>query len=260
MVWFSHLKCTKVAFSILLSMYFSHASGMDHGWICLMMEKEVTAIKAQKRNPNRVNIYLDGEFAFGLSRITAAWLQPGRKLTQVEIDKLVNADDHEVAFQQALHFLSYRARSEREIRKNLAAKGFSEAIIDETIEKCKAGNYVNDLEFAGQWIDNRNTFRPRSPKLLKMELRQKGLPDATIDQALEKVTVPEEELAYKAAQSKAERYQLLDWQSFRTKLGNFLLRRGFSYQVAMQAVKQVWQELADHPTSPKTHLNGEIND
>ena len=72
--------------------------------------------------------------------------------------------------------------------------------------------------------------------------------------------VPEEELAYKAAQSKAERYQLLDWQSFRTKLGNFLLRRGFSYQVAMQAVKQVWQELADHPTSPKTHLNGEIND
>jgi len=221
------------------------------------MEKEITSIRAQQRNPQRVNIYLDGEFAFGLSRITAAWLKPGRKLSEADIDKLVNEDDHEVAFQQALHYLSFRARSENEVRRNLMKKGFSDPIIDETIERCKASAYVNDLDFAHQWIENRSTFRPRSFKLLSMELRQKGLPDDTINKALEDLSTPEEELAYQAALKKVDRYSALDWQTFRTKLGSFLARRGFSYSVTAPVVKRCWDELAEEPKGHNNTLKTE---
>ena len=222
-----------------------------------MMEKEITSIRAQQRNPQRVNIYLDGEFAFGLSRITAAWLKPGRKLSEAEIDKLVNEDDREVAFQQALHYLSFRARSENEVRQNLQKKGFSDPIIDETVERCKASAYVNDLDFAHQWIDNRSTFRPRSFKLLSMELRQKGLPDDTINKALEELSTPEEELAYHAALKKVERYSSLDWQTFRNKMGSFLARRGFSYSVTAPVVKRCWDELAEDPKGQNNTLKTE---
>jgi regulatory protein len=222
-----------------------------------MMEKEITSIRAQQRNPQRVNIYLDGEFAFGLSRITAAWLKPGRKLSEAEIDKLVNEDDREVAFQQALHYLSFRARSENEVRQNLHKKGFSDPIIDETIEKCKASAYVNDLDFAHQWIENRSTFRPRSIKLLSMELRQKGLPDDTINMALEDLSTPEEELAYQAALKKVDRYRSLDWQTFRNKLGSFLARRGFSYSITAPVVKRCWDELAQDPKNQNNTLDME---
>jgi regulatory protein len=215
-----------------------------------MMEKEITSIRAQQRNPQRVNIYLDGEFAFGLSRITAAWLKPGRKLSEAEIDKLVNEDDREVAFQQALHYLSFRARSENEIRQNMHKKGFS-------IEKCKASAYVNDLDFAHQWIENRSTFRPRSIKLLSMELRQKGLPDDTINMALEDLSTPEEELAYQAALKKVDRYRSLDWQTFRNKMGSFLARRGFSYSITAPVVKRCWDELAQDPKNQNNTLDME---
>ena len=68
-----------------------------------------------------MNIYLDGEFAFGLARITAAWLKVGQELGDEKIDKLQAEDARERAYQQALLFLSYRARSEEEIRKTCAS-------------------------------------------------------------------------------------------------------------------------------------------
>ena len=67
------------------------------------MTKEITAITPQKRNTRRLNISLDGEFAFSLDRLTAAWLKVGRKLSQQEIATLQEKDEQEVAFTRALH-------------------------------------------------------------------------------------------------------------------------------------------------------------
>ena len=78
--------------------------------------RKITAIVVQKRSPNRVNIYLDGEFAFGLARIVAAWLRTGQELSEEKIEQLQAEESRERAFQQALLFLSYRSRSEAEIR------------------------------------------------------------------------------------------------------------------------------------------------
>jgi regulatory protein len=202
--------------------------------------RKITAIEAQKRNSNRVNIHLDGEFAFGLERITAAWLRIGQELDEKKIDQLQAEDTRERAFQQALLFLSYRARSESEIRKNLQKHEIPEAVIEETLERLRRDGLADDEQFARAWVENRSAFRPRSRRLMALELRQKGLDDDAAKSALE--SVDDEALAYEAAQKRATRFKGLEWSEFRTKLSGFLARRGFSYSVIAPVVTRIWNE------------------
>jgi regulatory protein len=211
--------------------------------------RKVTAIEAQKRNPNRVNIYLDDQFAFGLARIVAAWLQVGQELSEEKIATLQEEDAREVALQKSLHFLSYRVRSIEEVRKNLEKHEIPEAAIQSTLEKLQNAGLLNDHEFARTWIENRNTFRPRGRRALRMELRQKGLPESVIETTLEETT-DEEALALTAARKQLRKLQGLDWMDFRKKMAGFLGRRGFPYEVVASATRQVWQE--EHPSGGHT--------
>jgi regulatory protein len=202
--------------------------------------RKITAIESQKRSPNRVNIHLDGEFAFGLARIVAAWLRVGQELSEEKIEQLQVEDARERAFQQALLFLSYRARSESEIRKNLRKHEIPEPVIEQTIERLRRNGLANDKEFASAWVENRTTFRPRSRRLMAMELRQKGIDDEAIQSAVE--NVDDEASAYEAAQKRAARLKGLEWNDFRRKLSDFLARRGFSYSVVAPVVTRIWNE------------------
>jgi regulatory protein len=215
--------------------------------------KKITAIQIQKKNPNRVNIYLDGEFAFGLARIVAAWLQAGQELDEGKIAKLQAEDSRERAWAQALLFLSYRARSENEIRQNLGKHEIPQAVIEETLERLRRDGFANDKKFASAWVENRSTFRPRGRRALAQELRQKGLDDATIESTL--AGVDEEALAYEAGQKKAKKLMNAalslskgdglkdnDWPAFRKKMSEFLARRGFSYSVIAPVVMRLWNE------------------
>ncbi|MEP6896210.1 MAG: RecX family transcriptional regulator, partial [Chloroflexota bacterium] len=175
--------------------------------------KKITALVVQKRNPNRVNLYLDGEYAFGVARIVAAWLRVGAELDEKKIEQLQLEDAREWALQQALLFLSYRARSESEIRKNLSKHEVPETVINETLERLRRDGLANDNEFAQAWVENRSTFRPRSRRMLAMELRQKGLDDESTQAALK--NVDDEPLAYEAALKRAARFQNLEWSEFR---------------------------------------------
>src|SRR5690349_18536791 len=207
---------------------------MAPGCVCLM--KKITAIEVQKRSPNRVNIYLDGEFAFGLARIVAAWLRTGQELSEEKIEQLQAEEARERAFQQAMLFLSYRARSESEIRQNLRKHEIPEPIL----ERLRRDGLANDNQFARAWVENRTTFRPRSRRLMAMELRQKGLGDEAVSAAVE--SVDDEALAYEAAQKRAPRFKSLEWNEFRKKLSDFLARRGFSYSVIAPVVTRIWNE------------------
>jgi len=208
------------------------------------MVREITAIKAQKHNRQRVNIYLDGTFAFGLSRFVAGWLEVGRKLTDAEIKKLQEDDSYEVAFQKTLQFINYRPRSIDETRRRLLKKGFSEEVVETTIVKLQERNWLNDLEFAQLWIENRNTFRPRSARLLTQELRLKGVADDTIQQALDKFGGDENELAYQAGIKKAKQCHDETKLDFLKKVGSFLGRRGFHYGIVKPTVERLWKEFA----------------
>lgn len=208
------------------------------------MEREITAIKAQKRNRQRVSIYLDGEFAFGLSRFVAAWLEPGRKLSQADIDRLQQEDTYEIAFQKALQFIQHRPRSIEETRRRLDKKGFGEEVVQSTLERLQEKHYLDDSEFARIWIENRNEFRPRSDRLLSYELRLKGLADKVIAQALEKHGGDQTELAYQAGIKKAKQCRNEDRSVFFKKVGGFLGRRGFHYEIVKPTVNRLWEEFA----------------
>ena len=211
---------------------------MALGCVCLM--KKITAIEVQKRTPNRVNIYLDGEFAFGLARIVAAWLRVGQELSEEKIEQLQAEEARERAFQQAMLFLSYRDRSESEIRQNLRKHEIPEPVIEQTLERLRQDGLANDHHFARTWVENRSAFRPRSRRMMAMELRQKGLDTEAISSATE--GVDDEALAYEAAQKKVSRLKGLEWNEFRKKLSDFLGRRGFSYSVIAPVVTRIWNE------------------
>ncbi len=137
-------------------------------------------------------------------------------------------------------FLSYRARSEKEIRQNLQKHEFPEDTIETTIGRLREAGLDNDNEVAQAWVENRNAFRPRSRRALTMELRQKGLDDETVHSAGSGVN--EETLAYEAAQKRLGRLKGLEWNDFRKKLSEFLARRGFPYSVIAPIVTRAWSE------------------
>ena len=96
--------------------------------------KKITALKAQKRNKERLNVYLDGEFAFGVALETAATLRVGQQLSEAEIRNLKDDDAFAVARQKALRYISYRPRSIDEVRRNLWRKEVDEALIEKVID------------------------------------------------------------------------------------------------------------------------------
>lgn len=204
------------------------------------MDHRITALKLQKHNPQRINVYLDGEYAFGLSRILAAWLAVDQNISDEKIAQLQDQDGQESAYQQALQFLNYRQRSQAEVRKNLQTHQVSEQIIASVLERLRNNGLVNDQSFAQNWVENRIEFRPRGKRALVMELRQHGLDDEAIDQAIE--NIDEEQLAYQAAVKQVWKLDTKDWQTFRQKLSNFLLRRGFNFDVINPVVHKVWEE------------------
>jgi regulatory protein len=205
------------------------------------MNREVTALKAQKKNPNRINVFLDGEFAFGLARIVAAWLTIGQQLSEEDIDRLKRQDTSEVAFQKALRFLSYRPRSEGEVQRKLSEQGYEEPVVMETIQRLKDNRILGDDVFARVWVENRSTFRPRSKRMLSMELRQKGVAEEEIEKALAE-TEDDTSLAYQSAVKYAGRLAGSDWETFRKRLGAYLMRRGFSYGTIAPILHQIWEE------------------
>lgn len=188
-----------------------------------------------------MNIYLDGEYAFGLSCIVAAWLKVGQELSEEKVASLLAEDAIEVAYQKALHFLGYRPRSSAEVRQNLTKRGISDDIVEQTVTRLQRAGLVNDQEFASTWVENRNTFQPRSRSALRMELHRKGLNDEVIQPVLDE-QVDEPALAREAARKYARRLAGLEWPEFRRKLGGFLARRGFSYDTLTPVVCEIWKE------------------
>lgn len=204
------------------------------------MTQVITALQVQKKNPQRVNVFINGEFSFGLARIVAAWLKIGQVLSEEKIAELKNHDQKEQALQRALNLISYRPRSEAEVRNNLKKYQISEETTTEVIARLRETGILNDQQFAETWIENRAAFRPRSKLALRLELKQKGIDEEIVEETL--ASVNDEEQAYEAGQKKAHQFRTLEEQAFKRKLLGFLARRGFSYEIASPVVKKLWEE------------------
>lgn len=206
------------------------------------MMRTVTALEAQKRNKERVNVYLDGEFAFGLNLLDAARLHRGQQLSDAEVQALQASDAVVKAIDQAVRFLSYRPRSLQEVHKHLAGKDIPEPVINEAIEKLQEQGYVDDHSFARFWVQNRSAFKPRGSRALRYELRQKGVKASIIDQTLGEY-LDETSAAYQAASGRTRRYRGSTRAVFQQKLGAFLQRRGFDYDTCRECIMRLQDEL-----------------
>lgn len=218
----------------------------NRGFFCgkrnTSMVFKVTGLTPQKRRKDRVNVFLDGEFAFGLQEATAVGLFVGQDLTESDIDALKQADSVEWAKQVSYRLLSLRPRSTEEIRRHLRKKQVEDAIIDRVIDRLQNLNLLDDAAFARFWVEQRETFKPRSRRALQYELSQKGLSRQIIEQAV--AEVDETAAALRAAQKKAPRWAHLSEEDFRAKMQGFLGRRGFNYAVIAEVSRQLWRDLA----------------
>ena len=201
----------------------------------------VTRLEPQKKKPQRINVYLDGEFAFGISRATAPWLAEGNQLSQQKINDLQEKDQFEGAYQRAINFLSYRVRSEKEIRQNLTKHDVPEDIIERVVDRLRGASLVNDWDFASQWVENRVQFKPRGKRALSSELFQKGIGNEIIEDVL--AELDEEELAYACARSRITKFTGMEKKAFQKKLSGLLTRRGFPYHVTKDVVGSLWKEM-----------------
>jgi regulatory protein len=208
----------------------------------------ITALKTQKRNPNRINVYLDGDFAFGLSRLVGAWLTVGQELSDEKIRQLKSQDETEVALQKALHFLEYRSRTQQEVSRKLMDLGYEEEVVTDVIERLKKNQLLNDDQFAQRWVENRTALKPRGHRLMAMELRQKGVDEAEIQSALSNAP-DDEELAYQAMKHRFHRYAQMSYEDYQKKASAYLGRKGFSYDVISPVLRQVWDEFQDEMQS-----------
>lgn len=202
----------------------------------------ITGLKAGKRREKRVNVFLDDSFAFSLEAevVVRAALRVGQELTPRQEEELSGADRYQRCLNAASRFLSYRPRSESEVRQRLLKHGYDTGSINKAINRLKELGLVDDTEFARFWAENREQFSPRSRRLMKLELQRKGLDRDIIEEAV--TVVNEDESAYRAAGKKARSLSLSDYHVFRQRLGAYLGRRGFGYDVVKRTIEKIWKE------------------
>jgi regulatory protein len=201
---------------------------------------KITAIRVQERKKDRANVYLDGEYAFSLALIVAGTLRPGEQLSDERIRELQMEDSFQKAYDRSLDYLGYRPRSSVEVSSYLKGKGVTPEVSEEVLRRLGAAGLVDDVAFCEYWVENRETFKPRSRRLLRQELRQKGIDDEAIAEVLAEVN--DEESAYRAGAKQAAKYHGLDDDLFRQRMQSFLKRRGFSYEVIRETIDGLLDE------------------
>jgi len=140
----------------------------------------------------------------------------------------------------AYHYLSYRPRSEGEIRQWLHRRGFANGVAEKAIVKLRDQNLTDDFAFAQFWKENRLSFRPKSKRLIKKELRDKKVAAEIIEQVTE--DIDDEAIAYKLGSSRLSVLAHLDYPDFYRRLSSYLAYRGFSYEIIKHTAALVWQE------------------
>lgn len=198
----------------------------------------ITKIAPQRRDDRRLNVFLDGRFAFGLDATLAEerGLRVGQELTPGEVAALQADDEVRVATDRALAFLTYRPRSIREVRDRLAKKGVEPAVIDAVLARLAGWGYVGDEDFARYWVENREQHQPRGKRLLQQELWKKGVERETVARVLEESEIDEVAGALALARKRVAQFRALDDATKRRRLAAYLQRRGYDYPTIKRAL------------------------
>lgn len=210
------------------------------------MPKTITQIAVQQKRKNRCSIFLDEEFAFGLDQdiVLQFGLKKGDVLTEQQIEQILLNEEKKSAKDRALNFLSYRDRSEKEIRTKLRDVGYDENIIEWVIGELKRLKFLDDQRFAQSYAQTQMITRPVGEYFLKRELKQKGLDEELIEQTIEQTYSEKDQfsVALELAQQRKKRYQNIEEVKAKKRVSDFLLRRGFGWDVVAEVMER-WEEL-----------------
>ena len=201
----------------------------------------ITALR-KGRSRKSISVFIDGSSSLIIDGETAvkAGLQVGQYLSLEQVEEIMQVNLHVQCLEVALRYLSYRPRSELEVRQRLSRRGFSNGVIGDVIIELKQSKLVDDVAFAEYWKDNRLSFRPRSRGLIKYELMQKGIDTETANEAIE--GLDDENSAYEVGLKKVRVLDNIDYDGFHKYLSGYFRRRGYSYEVINPVVMRLWQE------------------
>ncbi len=199
---------------------------------------EITEITPQVKDKTRCNIYIDGRFCCGLGletvvkyRLKAGVCLSERELAQMQLDSEKNT-----ALDKAMLHLSATRKTEKQMREFLTKKGYLPATCAYVLEKLRAYGFLNDSEYAEAYIER--AARKKGGRLIKMELRGKGLSDEVMENALAGLLEEDERAAATEVANKYLKGKPLD-EEMRRKTYRYLLSKGFDYDVAKQVMESI---------------------
>lgn len=209
---------------------------------------KITKLVPQRRNPDLVNVHVDGEFraAIAYAVLTEERVRTGDEITTDRLDRLLAADERWRAREAALSLLSVRARARGELADRLRLKGFSGAAVDYGLAEVDRLGLLNDAGFAEMWVRDRLKLRPRGAHALVYELGRKrvaaDIARAAVARVMDAENVSEDELCMTAAKrwnGTHARRPGDDPGRVRRRLSAFLARRGFHPAAIRAAVDAV---------------------
>jgi regulatory protein len=206
----------------------------------------ITALEKQTNNPNRVSVFLDGEFAFGVHQDVAAThaLRVGQSLTPEHRQEIERADQYVRAKQRALDYLAHKPRTEQEVRRKLERQDLPRPVVDDVVARLYELNYLDDEEYAHDYVRNRFASKKYGPVRLQRELVERGVDRALAETAVADFFADEDPTA--AARTHAEkRWSRLDDDDPRRrkqKLYRYLRRRGFTNDTIYPILDEFMQE------------------
>ena len=206
----------------------------------------ITDMVHQKRHSNRMSIFLDGVFAFGLDEETVFkhGLKIGLELDEDRIAQVLGDEQRKKAKDAAFHYLSYRPRTIKEVRDKLKEKGYKGDLVEETIAVLRRLGLLDDRDFAARWIEERLRMKPRGRRMIFTELREKGVSREIAEEALSEAfaNIDERTLAADLLRKRAARYRTVEPRRAFRRMSDFLVRKGFDFEIAKEVVEEMLRE------------------
>lgn len=207
---------------------------------------KVTKVETQKR-PGRYNIYLNDEYAFPISEevLIRFAIFKGSELTSDSIEQIKAADSVSKLYGKAVDFISYRQRTEHEVREKLQTLSENESAIDATIVKLKQIRLLDDVNYANSYVRQIADGQTKGPQAGMRYLKQKGISESLILDAVAE-HYPEaqaQENAVVLAQKLFDQQQRYPYNKRIEKTKLSLMRKGFSFDVIDQAISQIDAEI-----------------
>ena len=212
-----------------------------------LREGAVTRMAVQKRDAERVSVFIDDRFAFGASAevVLRAGLHKGQRLTVAEQEALIAEDAYFRAKATALNYLAHQPRTTEEVRRRLRKADYPAEVVEQAVERVAALGYLDDAGYARAYVRSRFNARGYGPQRIRADLAKRGLRGPLVEDALAALAEAED-LDAAAREHAAKRWRRLaretDLQKRRRKTIDFLVRRGYDYGTAREALDAAEQD------------------